>query len=80
MEFFGKIYYTMDKQHPDWDHVIGKNSISRIHTFDDIYRFNSDLYDLEDMIRYMRNDLSLVAGGGYEKKHIHHVKFVFLEL
>ena len=24
MKFFGKIYYTMDKQHPDWDHVIGK--------------------------------------------------------
>lgn len=38
MEFFGKIYYTMDKRHPDWDHVIGKNSTSRVHTFDDIYR------------------------------------------
>lgn len=24
MEFFGKVYYTMDKQHPDWDHVIEK--------------------------------------------------------
>lgn len=77
MEIYGKIYYTMDKDHPDWNCVIGEKSESRIHEFDDTYRFDPELYTKADAIRYMKNDLSLIAGGGYNRKHIHNVKFVF---
>ena len=40
----------------------------------DTYTFNSD-YTEEEAIIYIKHDLKLVAGGGYNTDHIHNVKF-----
>ena len=47
--------------------------------FDDIYYFSCDLvnikYDYDNIIEYIKRDLMLVAGGGYNAEHIHNVNF-----
>ena len=46
----------------------------KVFTFSDTYTFNSD-YTEEEVIIYIKHDLKLVAGGGYNTDHIHNVKF-----
>lgn len=43
-------------------------------SFDDTYTFD-DNYTQEDCINYIKRDLKLVAGGGYNSDHIHNVTF-----
>lgn len=73
MKYHGKISFTMDKGHADIDCVKDWTE-EKVFTFDDIYTFDED-YPKENAIAYIKNDLSLVAGGGYETKHIHNVEF-----
>ena len=73
MKIHGKISYTVDAGHPDIQYI-KEWSESKILTFDDVYTFD-DCYTFEDVEGYVKNDLSLIAGGGYNSKHIHNVKF-----
>lgn len=83
--FVGKIMYTMDKNHPDWkyvDHTHGKRrySCSDTYTFDvyDPISNPTGYWDADQkdaMKEYIKNDLALVAGGGYNTDHIHNVKY-----
>ena len=71
------IYYTVDSEHPDIQYI--KNP-SEIQSFTDVYRFDTDyLGDIDryDMENYAKNDLRLIAGGGYNTEHIHNVTFEF---
>lgn len=69
------IYYTMDRKHPDFQYV--KDTKKEL-SYMDTYIFDVGMYPTkEDRERYMKSDLRLVAGGGYDSKHIHNVKFVF---
>ena len=71
------IYYTVDSEHPDIQYI--KNP-SEIQSFTDVYRFDTDYLgniDRYDMENYAKNDLRLVAGGGYNTEHIHNVTFEF---
>ena len=73
MKFRGKIIYTMDAEHPDKKYVDDWTE-GKVFTFSDTYTFNSD-YTEEEAIIYIKHDLKLVAGGGYNTDHIHNVKF-----
>ena len=73
MKIHGKISYTVDTGHPDIQYIKDWSE-SKILTFDDVYTFD-DCYTFEDVEGYVKNDLSLIAGGGYNSKHIHNVKF-----
>ena len=73
MKFNGKITYTMDAEHPDKKYVEDWTK-EKVFTFSDTYTFNSD-YTEEEAIIYIKHDLKLVAGGGYNTDHIHNVKF-----
>ena len=71
------IYYTVDSEHPDIQYI--KNP-SEIQSFTDVYRFDTDYLgniDRYDMENYAKNDLRLIAGGGYNTEHIHNVTFEF---
>lgn len=74
------IFYTVDGKHPDIKYI--KNP-SEIQSFTDIYGFNLDYvgHDVTraDMENYCKRDLRLIAGGGYDTKHIHNVRFEFEE-
>lgn len=73
MKYHGKISFTIDKEHPDIEYVKDWTE-GKVLTIEDTYTFNSD-YPKESIIAYIKNDLSLVAGGGYNTDHIHNVKF-----
>ena len=73
MKIHGKITFIVDSEHPDIKYIKDWSE-SKILTFDDVYTFD-DCYTFEDVEGYVKNDLSLIAGGGYNSRHIHNVKF-----
>lgn len=69
----GKIEYTIDKDHPDIKCVENWTG-GKVFTYEDEYTF-SDIYNEDDMWNYIKNDLALVAGGGYNADHINIIKY-----
>lgn len=74
MKYYGEINYTIDHGHPDIEYVKDWHK-DKVFTFSDIYMFNNDYDEETDIIPYIKRDLKLVAGGGYNWEHIHNVKF-----
>ena len=72
-KYHGKITYTIDKAHPDIKYVEDYTE-EKIFTFEDTYSFDGE-YPTENIKAYIKQDLMLVAGGGYNTDHIHNVKF-----
>ena len=70
MKYDGKISFTIDKEHPDYV----ENYEGLTFTFEETYSFNDD-YTEEEAVAFIKRDLSLVAGGGYNTDHIHNVTF-----
>ena len=73
MKYRGKILFTIDIEHPDFDYVEGWEE-DKVYYFIDVYTFNNELTE-ESIIDFIKYDLMLVAGGGYNTDHIHNVKF-----
>lgn len=74
IQYKAKIIFTMDKDHPDKKYVQDWTEEKQF-TFEDVYTFTTEDYTKEDKYNYMKNDLMLVAGGGYNTDHIHNVEF-----
>ena len=72
-KYHGKIFYTMDKEHPDIKYVDNWTEDMEF-SFEDVYSFDMD-YTHDEIVSYIKHDLSLVAGGGYNTDHIHNVMF-----
>ena len=80
MKYYAKINFTIDKDHPDIQCVKDWTKLKRFefedtYTFDDRYGFTED-----DCINYIKRDLKLVAGGGYNWDYIHNVTFEIKEV
>ena len=74
------IYFTIDKRHTDYNCMLPYPSEIYVNSFTDVYYFDTDYIGnitRADMENYAKNDLKLVAGGGYDCKHIHNVRFEF---
>lgn len=78
MKFKAKLTCTIDRNHPD-RHCVPDWTPEKELVFNDVYTFSAD-YSRENAKAYMIRDLSVVAGGGYNTKHIHNVKFEFEEV
>ena len=74
MKIHGKITYTVDDGHPDIECIHDWNE-NKVYTFEDTYIIDDDYYSFDEAQRYIKGDLRLIAGGGYNSKHIHNVKF-----
>lgn len=73
--YHGKISYTMDKEHPCVK-CVEEYMEDKVFAFEDVYHIDKDYFWCEDeIIDYIKHDLALVAGGGYNTKHIHNVTF-----
>lgn len=71
------IRYNITKDNPDFKYV---ESPEKPLVFTDTYRFSpeSEFYDDPDyMMNFIKQDLLLVAGGGYDTKGVTNVKFEF---
>lgn len=77
-KYHGKIIYTIDGKHPDVKYVEDYTE-EKIFTFEDTYTFNND-YPTENIKAYIKQDLMLVAGGGYNTEHINNIKFEIKKL
>jgi hypothetical protein len=78
MKFYGEINYTIDEEHPDVKYVTGGFSPDKRMSYKDEYKFDNDRYgDLpfEEFEKYIKRDLLLVAGGGYNSDHVHNAEF-----
>ena len=72
------IYYYVDKKHFDIQHI---GNPEEEQSFTDIYTFDTDYFgNVMDMKAYAVNDLKIIAGGGYDRKHIHKCRFEFEEV
>ena len=74
MKFSAKITYKVDGNHPDIQELPTEYWYGKEFTYEDKYTFNNDWTE-EEAILYMKNDLKLVAGGGYNANHIYDVEF-----
>ena len=76
-KYHGKIIYTIDGKHPDIKYVEDYTE-EKIFTCEDVYTFDESYFEWEEesnIKSYIKRDLMLVAGGGYNTEHIHNVKF-----
>jgi hypothetical protein len=76
VKYYGEIAFTMDENHSDIAYV-NDWAEDKVFTFEDTYSFKADfVWGYEDgVIEYIKRDLMLVAGGGYNTDHIHNVTF-----
>ena len=66
--FDAKIWFQIDKNHKDY-YCVPDNMRNEVLTYEDRYTFTDALSDR--IIRQkIRKDLLLVAGGGYDWKHV----------
>ena len=74
------IKYTIDKKHKDYNCMLPYPSEKEIMSFTDVYSFDTEYYGnltYEEMENYAKHDLKLIAGGGYDWKHVHNIQFEF---
>ena len=71
--FKATITFSLESGHPEIQSV---KSLNDVLSFDDTYTMDCDYYDNEEqMIDFIKHDLSLVAGGGYSTEHIWNINF-----
>lgn len=71
----GIIFYTVDKSHPDYQYIKNPDEVQK---FSDVYTMDTSYFpDQYSREYYIKNDLALIAGGGYTTDHIHNVSFEF---
>jgi len=72
----GVIHYKVKKNHPDINYI-PEDERDKTQEFCDIYTINTDcFYGRDDIEDYIKHDLKLVAGGGYDTDTIKNTKIV----
>ena len=83
MKFKATISYRITEDHPDWKWRYFRGYPSRKLTYTDIYTFNEEVsknISKEAIVAYIKADLALVAGGGYDSDHIRDVDYIIEEV
>ena len=71
--FKSEIKFKVIGSHPDIKYIPNPDEIQ---TFSDTYSINTDyFYNTTEILDHIKNDLKLVAGGGYNTDHIYPVYF-----
>ena len=71
--FKAEIKFKVIGSHPDIKYIPNPEEVQ---TFKDISSINTDyFYNTTEILDHIKNDLQLVAGGGYNTDHIYHVYF-----
>ena len=69
-KYLGKITYNISENHPDKS-CIKDYSKDKTYTFEDVYNIDENYFwSEESIIGYIKQDLKLVAGGGYDTKNV----------
>lgn len=74
----GVIKYKVKKNHPDLNYI-PEDERDKEFEFCDIYKIDTDNFWGRDHIdAYIKHDLALVAGGGYDTDTIKNIKYTLL--
>lgn len=74
MKIKGAIFYKVKKNHPDLKYI-PEDERDKTQVFEDTYYIDTDyFYGRDDIESYIKHDLKLVAGGGYDTNTIKDVK------
>ena len=82
VKYSAKIEFKVNDQHPDLDFIKDLTPWTpyAVYAYKDTYYFNEDEYPTEEgRINYIKKDLKLVAGGGYNCKGIDDVRFEIID-
>ena len=75
IKYYARITYTINKNHPDIQYLANWTE-GAIYAFSDVYEFDTNYgYTKDYIMDYIKQDLRLVAGGGYNSKYIENVTF-----
>ena len=74
MKIEAKIKYKIDGNHPDIGDLPKKYWYGKQFSYEDTYSFD-DTWGMKEAVEYIKHDLKLVAGGGYNYDHIYDVDF-----
>ena len=83
MKFKATISYRITEDHPDWNLRYFRGYPSRKLTYTDVYTFNEEVsksISKEAIVAYIKADLAIVAGGGYDSDHIRDVDYTIKEV
>ena len=76
MKINAKISYKVKPTHPDIQDMPEKYWKDKVFTYEDISTFDEDWgWDYESAVARIKQDLKLIAGGGYNSDHIYDVEF-----
>lgn len=71
------ITYTIDTGHPDIGCMTDWTP-EKVYTYSDTYTFDTVFFPtISDMKHYIRRDLLMIAGGGYDARHVHNAHISF---
>ena len=75
-KYKGKIFYKINEEHIDYDFKYKDKPL----LFEDIYYIDKERFysDEEEIKSYIKNDLFIVAGGGYSTKGLYDT-FIYIE-
>lgn len=76
-KYLAKITYRIDSGHPDYKYI-SPTKRNGILDYSDVYTIYDEYIDRPK--EYIKEDLLLIAGGGYNTNHIHDVKFDIREI
>ena len=83
IKYKATLQYKILPTHPDIKYVVGGWNPDKVYEYDDIYIFNREIIDFEEfesLSNFMKHDLALVAGGGYNTDGIKIVDFTVKKL
>lgn len=72
-KYLAKIYYKIKKTHPDIG-CVKDWTPEKVFEFEDVYGFQEGWYEPDYEKDYIKHDLALVAGGGYNTDHISNIR------
>lgn len=76
-----KLTYTIKPTHPDFQYLTENWSPEKRFTDEDTYHINPNLfYGDEDIEDFIKEDMLLVAGGGYNWNGIDNIEFEMKEI
>lgn len=74
------IFFKAKETHPDVQYISDWTPDKELSYSDTYFMDEGCFYGLDDMYSYIKRDLKLVAGGGYNYDHIKDVRFDIKEV
>ena len=82
IDYKAKLNYTVKETHPDFEYLNDPNwTPEKIYEDKDGYHIDPEhYYDEDDIVDYIKEDMLLIAGGGYNWNGIDNIRFEIINM